>query len=134
MSITHCEYWPFTRDTAYGCFSPAPEELVFLESTTRSGFQAFRFGINNYGAKSSTREGCILERGRMRWEIRLAEGEERRLLAYVAEFRAAGDAVIEWLRGSCVPEILMVIHDHLITPPGTKYSYTILNEADSRRS
>jgi hypothetical protein len=133
MSIAHCEYWPFAGETAYDCLSLAPEELAFLESTTRDGFQAFRFGINDYGAKSSTREGCILERGRMRWEIRLTEGEDRRLLAYVAEFRAAGIAVTEWLRGSCVQEILMVIRDDLITPPGTKSSYTILKEADSRR-
>jgi hypothetical protein len=133
MSITHCEYWPFAGETANDYLSLTPEELAFLESTTRSGFQAFRFGINDYGARSSTREGCILERGRRRWEIRLAEGEDRHLLAYVAEFRAAGQAVTEWLCGSCVQEILMVIRDHLTTPPGTESSYTIFQEPDSRR-
>jgi len=43
-----------------------------------AGYDLAGFGVNDYGAKSNEREGCIVKRDRSRWEIRLAEGEERR--------------------------------------------------------
>jgi hypothetical protein len=131
MPTTNTEYWPFVAGTDSGYLPRESEEVAFLEAAARSGFEAFRFGINNYGAKSNTREGCILERGRKRWEIRLAEHKVRRLIAFVAEFRAAGQAVTEWLRGSCPEEILKVIRHQLVIPPGAKSSYTISEEDHS---
>jgi hypothetical protein len=131
MPSTNTEYWPFVAGTDSGCLPRESEGATFLEAATRSGFEAFRFGINNYGAKSNTREGCILERGRKRWEIRLAEHKVRRLIAFVAEFRAAGEAVTEWLRGSCPEEILKVIRHQLVIPPGAKSNYTIFEEDHS---
>jgi hypothetical protein len=122
------EYWPFTIAPAEGHLPQEAEQIAFLKAAHDEGFESFRFGISDYGARSKEREGCILERGRNRWEIRLAQGDKRRLLAFVNDFRAAGDAVKKWLDGSCAQEILHNISKRLVTPPGAKASHVITEE------
>jgi len=90
-------------------------------------YESFRFGINDYGARSKEREGCMLERGRDRREVRLAEGDQRRLLAFINGFATAGDAVKHWLGGACPTEIVELISDSLVTPPGAEASYIVTN-------
>ena len=128
MSTSNYEYWPFGSRADDSRLMVGTEKVAFLEAATQSGYAAFRFGINDFGARSKERVGCILERGRKRWEIRLAEGEHRRLLAYVGDFDSAGRAVKEWLDGLCAKEIVGNTQDHLITPPGAKSSYVISEE------
>ncbi len=125
MSTTDYNYWPFSVGPVASRSSQETEEIEFLETACDSGYESFRFGINDYGARSKTREGCILERGRRRWEIRLAEGEHRRLIAFVDDFKSAGQAIQQWLNGSSVRQVVHDIHDRLITPPGAKASHVI---------
>ena len=128
MATCNYEYWPFSVGPVEGSLPEQTEKTEFLEAAFDQGYESFRFGINDYGARSDKREGCILERGRNRWEIRLAEGERRRLLAFVDEFQSAGHAVNRWLGGSCAKEVLDSIHDRLVTPPGAKTSHVITEE------
>lgn len=103
-------------------------KVTFLKTRYDDGYESFRFGINDYGARSKEREGCILERGRNRWEIRLAQGNERRLLAFVSDFSVAGGAVRQWLAGACAKGIAQNISSCLVTPPGAKASHVITEE------
>lgn len=122
------DYWPFPVATADAAVSQEDDKVVFLKSAFEDGYESFRFGINDYGARSHEREGCILERGRNRWEVRLAQGNERRLLAFVNAFTAAGEAVKQWLGGACAKEIVRNLASSLVIPPGAKASHIITEE------
>ncbi|MCR9295111.1 MAG: hypothetical protein NXI32_20530, partial [bacterium] len=121
-------YWPFAVATRDAGVSQQDDKVAFLKSAYDDGYESFRFGINDYGARSKEREGCILERGRNRWEIRLAEDQERRLQAFVNAFSAAGQAVKQWLGGACAKEIAQNISSSLVIPPGAKASHVITEE------
>ncbi|MCH8921768.1 MAG: hypothetical protein IIA67_01325 [Planctomycetes bacterium] len=125
MRTTDYTYWPFSVEPAASRSPQETEKVEFFETACDNGYESFRFGINDYGARSQAREGCILERGRNKWEIRLAEGEQRRLSAFVDDFKSAGQAIQQWLDGSPVRRIVHDIHDRLITPPGAEASYVI---------
>lgn len=122
------DYWPFSVATADASVSQEDDKIVFLKSAYDDGYESFRFGINDYGARTKEREGCILERGRNRWELRLAQGNERRLLAFVDDFSAAGEAVKQWLAGKCAKDIVQILSSTLVTPPGAKASHVIAEE------
>lgn len=128
MTTSNYQYWPFAVVSAEGLAPQGCDQVAFLRATHAQGYESFRFGMNDYGAKSSEREGCILERGRNRWEIRLALGEERRLVAYVNEFSAAAEAVTQWLQGACAKDILHSIAERLETPPGAKADHCLFEE------
>jgi len=132
MSVTNYQYWPFDPSSATGGFVLDDDKIEFFREATAGGFEAFRFGVNDYGAKSNGREGCILERGRAQWEIRLSEGDQRRLVAYVRDFSAAGRAVTAWLGGSDARQIVANLHDQLVTPAGAKASYRIAHSDSSQ--
>ncbi|MEX1224214.1 MAG: hypothetical protein WEA31_06660 [Pirellulales bacterium] len=128
MTTSNYQYWPFAVVAAEGRAPQEVDQVAFLKATHAEGYESFRFGINDYGAKSSDREGCILERGRNRWEIRLALDEQRRLVAFVNEFSVAAEAVTRWLHGACAKEIIQSIAESLVTPPGAKANHRILDE------
>lgn len=128
MATFDYDYWPFAVATGDAGVSQEDDKVAFLKSAYDDGYESFRFGVNDYGARSKDREGCILERGRNRWEIRLAEGPQRRLLAFVNAFSAAGQAVKQWLGGACVKEIAQNISRSLVIPPGAKASHVITEE------
>jgi hypothetical protein len=125
MATADFEVWPFVTAADRPSVGPDAEIVAFLELSAAKGYEAFRFGLNDFGAKTSEREGCMLERGRKRWELRLADGNGRRLLAHVADFSAAASAVHEWLEGVCVNEVLGHLQNQLVTPPGAQASYTV---------
>lgn len=122
------EYWPFSVPTAGAAVCQDDDKVTFLKAAYNDGYESFRFGINDYGARSKEREGCILERGRNRWEVRLAQGKDRRLLAFVNDFPVAGKAVKRWLDGACAKEIVQNISSSLVTPPGAKSSHVLMEE------
>ena len=127
MATTNYTYWPFPVefDAPLPGGSEEMDQHAFLKAAHDQGFDSFRFGINDYGARSSEREGCILERGRARWEILLAEGVNRRFQAYVNDFGAAGRAVSNWLRGATAEQLVEALASHLVTPPGARSSYSM---------
>ena len=119
------DFWPFTIATTDVGVSQYDDKITFLKTAYDDGYESFRFGINDYGARSNEREGCILERGRNRWEIRLVQGNKRRLLAFVNDFSAAGQTVKHWLAGACAKELVQNITSLLVTPPGAKASHVL---------
>lgn len=119
------EYWPFPVSDADTAIPEVAEKIAFLKAIAQCTTEAYRFGINNYGAKSEHRAGIILERGRKRWEIRLSENETRHLTAFVECFSVAGNAVNSWLSGCGLDEVLDELKDQLVIPPGLTESYTI---------
>jgi hypothetical protein len=125
MTRLEYDYWPFAVATADASMPQEDDKVTFLKAAYDDGYESFRFGINDYGARSKEREGCILERGRNRWEIRLAQGNERRLLAFVNDFSVAGQAVKRWLVGASAKEIVQNISSSLVSPPGAKASHII---------
>ncbi len=128
MTTFDYDYWPFAVATAAPVAFPEDDKVTFLKAAYDDGYESFRFGINDYGARSKEREGCILERGRNRWEIRLAQGNERRLLAFVNNFSVAGHAVKRWLAGERAEQIVRDISSSLMTPSGAKASHFITDE------
>jgi hypothetical protein len=80
---------------------------------------------NDYSAQHNTREGCIFERGRWRWEIRVYDAGEQMLSAYVDDFEAASAAVFAWLHGTTAQAVLAGLSEHLIKLPGAKSSYSL---------
>jgi hypothetical protein len=132
-SNQHFQYWPFPVSEEE---KQLPEEAVkieFLESVYSDGFKAYRDcgGLDCYGAKSKSRSGVILQRARRnRWEFRLYdlndnENVDRRLTAFVTDFRVAGTALRTWLNERSVNDILNDINGYLTVPPGLDGSYTV---------
>jgi hypothetical protein len=130
MTMTDQEFWPFNVSKEDLQWPEMVEKVRFLEDATNSGCRAFRFGVNNYGARHGKRSGVILERGRNRWEMRLSFDDNRRLLAYLSAFPNAGDALLRWCNGDELLSILSVIRDQLIVPPGATASHVIEDIVD----
>jgi len=125
------EYWPFPVSDVDVADADYTDKIAFLQEASECGTEAYKFGINNYGAKSKFRSGIILERGRRRWEIRLSQGNARRVSAFVDCFASAGTAVNLWLKGSTIAEVLDELNESLVVPPGLNESYTIYEATDS---
>jgi hypothetical protein len=124
MQTSEYQYWPFDAQSTVR--DSAIKQTRFLESAFNLGYEAFTCGMNDYGARSAEREGLIIERGRTgRWEVCLADANDRALSAYVNDFTVAANAVKQWLSGKQVNEIVKLLQEHLITLPGAKASYTI---------
>lgn len=119
------EYWPFPVSDADTNAPDYADKISFLKSATEVGAESYKFGMNNYGAKTTTRSGIILERGRRRWEIRLSEDEVRRLSAFTQCFAVAGASVKTWLQGNTVSCVLEQLREHLVVPPGLSESYVV---------
>jgi hypothetical protein len=132
MATIDFHYWPFGVPPPLNRSLQEAFQVQFLQAAHEKGFRAFKFGINDYGARSNNREGCILERGRTRWEIRLAEESNRVLAAYVDDFACAGLAVQHWLEGRSAKEIVGDLSGHLVTPPGAKASHTFAHSESSK--
>lgn len=119
------EYWPFPISESDANAPDFVDKISFLKAVKETGAESYKFGINNYGAKSTSRSGIILERGRRRWEIRLSEDDVRHLSAFTECFAVAGATVTAWLQGSTVSCVLDQLKEHLVVPPGLNESYVI---------
>jgi hypothetical protein len=132
----HYQYWPFPVSETDKQSLEEAEKIEFLKSAYFDGFKAYREvpGESLYGAKSNTRSGIIVQRSfrNNRWEFRLDENIERRLIAFVTDFRIAGTALKDWLNGRSVNEILIDIKEYLIISPGTKGGYTVYDPKDEQ--
>jgi hypothetical protein len=127
-------YWPFQVEAEVRQLPEVAEKVEFLEGIYSDGFKAFQEvpGESFYGALSETRSGEIIQRSfrNNRWELRLSENFERRLVAFVTDFSVAGKALRAWLNGRSVDEILQDIREYLTLLSGVKDSYTIFSSDD----
>jgi hypothetical protein len=134
--INNYQYWPFPVSTEERQLSEELEKLEFLESIYSDGFKSYREvpGESLYGAKSNTHSGIIIQRSfkNNRWELRLNENIERRLVAFVTDFRIAGKALRAWLNGKSMSDILIDVSEYLINVSGTEGGYTVYDPKDEQ--
>lgn len=124
MSSIDRLHWPFEVE---GTLTPQEDEQIrFLQSAADGGFDSFRCGTNDFGAESRQRSGYILERGRRRWEVRLLEGDKRKIWAYVVGFNASANAVLKWLESKeSLDYIASSLSEHLSPRPSGRASCDI---------
>jgi hypothetical protein len=119
-STDRYQYWPFPISEEERQIPEQAEKLDFLQDAYSDGFQSYREvrGLDNYGAYSESRSGCILQRGRKnRWQLLLHEGDETCFSVLVSTFKVAGAAVRAWLNGRTTKEILEDVKEYQISPP-----------------
>lgn len=128
MSSFDNEYWPFVLSDKEKEDTEVLTQIEFLKSVTKAGFQGYRFGEVNYGASSNIRLGNLIKRGRRkRWELVLHDNEEC-LSAFISDFQIAGGALLHWLEGASIQNVLDEIKDYLIIMGSSKTGYTIYND------
>jgi hypothetical protein len=128
------QYWPFPVDEAVRQLPEVAQKIEFLAGVYSDGFKAFQEvpGESLYGAMSETRSGEIIQRSFRgnRWELRLSENLERRLVAFVTDFDIAGKALRAWLNGQSEIKVLEDIREYLTLLSGLKNSYTLYTPKD----
>jgi hypothetical protein len=114
-------YWPFA------VVQPEQhrEEMRFLETAYREGYAPYLEGAGDFGAGAAERSGLIVVRGRKRWEVILGAMDAKIASAFVDDFRCASDAVLQWLRGTEIAEILAQVQNHLVLMPGGSHSFVL---------
>lgn len=106
--------WPFSVIPSESQTSQHRAEIAFLEAAYDAGFRPYTFGAGSYGASSGDRYGLIIFRTRSFWELRIGPTEADGLAAYVGPFEVASDAVICWLRGGTLSDILDFVRPQLV--------------------
>src|SRR5713226_9668344 len=99
-------YWPFDVLPPETQTEQHKQEIGFLQSAHREGYQPYTCGAGDFGATANERGGLIVVRGRRRWEVVLGVLDTKVASAFVDNFGCAGEAVFEWLREADVAEIL----------------------------
>jgi hypothetical protein len=123
-------YWPFPV-LPPGQQTPLHKQQVcFLEAAYNEGFRPFVFGSDNYQATAADRGGTILVRTRQFWEVSVGTPDREFLSAYVDSFAVAGEAVLRWLRGGRLPDILEFTRPHLVQVPSRPTGYRLSEAAD----
>jgi hypothetical protein len=106
-------YWPFEVLPPDRQTPVHKSEIRFLEAAYSEGFRPYFEGLECSATSENGREGCIYRRGGRRWwgEIFLSDpgGENGR--AFVDNFDCAANAVLCWLRGDNLSDILADIPD-----------------------
>jgi hypothetical protein len=122
------QFWPCELP-----FQPMPAEIQFLEAAVKKGYRAYLSGISDFGAiAKSGRCGEIIVRGRTRRELWLCSADKRDLSAFVDSFESAAEALLKWLDGASVDEVLADLKEHLVVMAGMKTSYRVYSDEASR--
>ena len=121
------QHWPFPINEENKKRPEEAEKIKFLEDAYSDGFDAYRVCRDEvrYTATSPLGIGHIVKAKKGNcWQLRVSGGGKQ-LMAFVTEFRAAGEAVRACLKGSSMSEILKDIDQYLIIPPKSKTSYKL---------
>jgi len=118
-------YWPFEVLPPEKQTEEHKQEISFLESAHRQGYQAYTSGAGDFGATVNERGGLIVGRGLRRWEVVLGLLDTKVASAFVDDFDCAGEAVLEWLRGADAADILSRVESHLVLMPGAVHSFVL---------
>jgi hypothetical protein len=118
-------YWPFEVLPPEKQTQQQKQEISFLETAHGEGYQAYMCGAGDFGATANERGGLIVVRGRRRWEVVLGVLDTKVASAFVDNFGCAGEAVLEWLRGADVADILSRVESHLVLMPGAVHSFVL---------
>jgi hypothetical protein len=111
------KYWPFDVLPPEQQTELHKSQIRFLRIAYDKGFCPYDDGLEWGATGCGGITGLILQRGssRLWWgEIIWCEADERSGSDYVDNFDCAADAVLRWLRGQTLEEIMAVIRDHII--------------------
>jgi hypothetical protein len=120
------QYWPCQN------LPPQRREILFLDTAHLAGFKPYMFGSENFGATAEPRGGVILCRGGRgkHWEVELGTTDATILSAHVDDFDNAAEAVLRWLGGVDVAEIVEHVRGHLFITPGTGRGYVLHDQGN----
>ena len=118
-------YWPFEVLPPEKQTEQHRQEIHFLETARQEGYAPYLCGAGDFGASAKERSGLLVVRGRRRWEVVLGALDAKVASAFVDTFDCAAEAVLEWLRGADVAEILSCVQSHLVVMPGAAHSFAL---------
>jgi hypothetical protein len=124
-------YWPFPVLPPDQQTPLHKQQVAFLEAAYAEGFRPFVFGADNYQATAADRGGIIFFRTRSFWEVAVGTTDATLLSAYVNSYSIAGEAVLRWLRGRRLADILEFIRPHLVRPFPSSTGYRLLEPAET---
>jgi hypothetical protein len=117
MDASGNRYWPFDVVPVERRTDQQIREIDFLQSAFRAGYEPYLFGSQNFGASAGKRGGIILYRGLRgkHWEMQLGTADAVLLSAHVDAFECAAEAVLLWLGGAMVADVVEYIRAHLFS-------------------
>jgi hypothetical protein len=118
-------YWPFDVLPPDQRTPLHQQQIDFLDAAYRDGFRPHVFGCENFGATAGERTGYIIWRTRCFWELMLFAPGEGRLAAYASGFEVNAEAVLRWLRGEQLAEILEFVRPHLVNAGGRSGGFSL---------
>jgi hypothetical protein len=102
------------------------QQIDFLETAYREGFRSYtRDSETEFGASSGLRYGLIWCRTKQFWELRAGSPEAGSLAAFVSGFDVNAEALLRWLRGEELLQILEYVRPNLVAPSGHILAYRI---------
>ena len=116
------EYWPFPVLLPEQRTEHHKRVIDFLDTAFREGFSPCVFNSSNYSATApSGRTGDILHRGANRyWEVILGDVGGAITSFFVDGFAVAGQALLQWLRGTEAENVKMQCNADIVSKPGTR--------------
>jgi hypothetical protein len=118
-------FWPFEVLPPEKRTPLHQKQIDFLEVAHRDGFRPYIFGSENFGASAGERSGSLIRRTRQFWELLVGSPVEGGLSAYVAGFDVNAEAVLRWLRGSALSEVLEFVQPHLVPAGGRSSGFRL---------
>lgn len=118
-------YWPFDVLPPDRRTPLHQQEIDFLETAYREGFRPYMFMSESFGASAGERSGFIILRTRQFWELSVGSPAAGGLFAYVAGFDVNAEAVLRWLRGGELADVLEFVRPHLVPAGGSNLGYTL---------
>jgi hypothetical protein len=118
-------FWPFDVLPPDQRAPLHQHQIDFLETAHREGFRPYMFMTESFGASAGERWGLIILRTRRFWELCIGSPAEGRLSAFVAGFDANAEAVLRWLRGGALAEVLEFVRPHLVPAGGSSSGYSL---------
>jgi hypothetical protein len=118
-------YWPFEVLPPEQRMEHHEQEIRFLEAAHQEGYMPYLCGAGDFGAAAKERSSLIVVRGRRRWEVVLGTLDAKVASALVDDFDCAAEAVLEWLRGAEIADLLSRVQHHLVLMPGAAHSFVL---------
>jgi hypothetical protein len=118
-------FWPFDVLPPEKRTPLHQQQIDFLETAYREGFRPYTFGSENFAASAGERSGNIIRRTPQFWELLVGCPAEGGLAAYVAGFDVNAEAVLRWLRGADLPEVLEFVRPHLVPAGGRSSGFSL---------
>ena len=102
------------------------QQIDFLETAYREGFRPYTtHSESEFGASFGQRYGLIWHRTKQFWELRAGSPDVGSLAAFVSRFDVNAEAVLRWLRGEELTQILEYVRPNLVSPSGHLSPYRI---------